>query len=157
MLCDRNVPVFGSCWGFQAIAQALGGDVVTDSTRAEVGSIDISLTVEGQRDPIFGAGPSRFPAQSGHQDIVDRLPPGAICLASSALVQNQALKLADKPVYGTQFHPELTQTALLERIRTYPEYVESIAGMSVDEFATHCVETPDAMSLLQRFVTHFCN
>jgi GMP synthase (glutamine-hydrolysing) len=83
-------PTFTSCWGFQAMARAMGGVVVTDLDRAEVGSVDITLTAAGGDDPLFGRLPHRFSAQMGHQDIVIELPTDAILLASSGRVTNQA-------------------------------------------------------------------
>ena len=40
--------------------------------------------------------------------------------------------------FGTQFHPELDCQALLQRIRTYPEYIKRIAGVSYDQFVSSC-------------------
>ena len=37
-------PTFGSCWGFQAMSRALGGTVIKDLGRAEVGTQALSLT-----------------------------------------------------------------------------------------------------------------
>jgi len=146
-------PTFASCWGFQAISKALGGDVVTDVARAEVGTIDVRLTADGQADPLFGQLPASFPAQMGHQDIVVRLPPDAVLLASSERVQYQAYRLAGKPIYCTQFHPELNREALLERVRAYPWYIERIAGVPADVFADkHCHASPETDELLARFV-----
>lgn len=151
-LHDRSKPLFASCWGFQALAQALGGFVVTDPSRAEVGTIEVFVTDAAHDDPVFHSVGPNLLVQAGHQDIVESLPDDAVCLASSDRVTNQAFTFPDKPIYGTQFHPELDRRALLERVRAYPHYVEEIAGMSVDEFVKHCEETPDSMALLRRFI-----
>jgi GMP synthase (glutamine-hydrolysing) len=145
-------PTFASCWGFQAMARALGGQVVTDLSRAEVGSHRLFLTEAGQLDPVMGPLAAGFWAQMGHQDIVDRLPDDAVLLASSNRVANQAFRFQDKPIYCTQFHPELSHDALMQRVRTYPEYVERIAQMPVDEFAKTLQNTSECTSLLPRFV-----
>jgi len=155
-LYDISKPSFASCWGFQAMARALGGEVVTDLSRAEVGTLQIALTPSGLEDPVFGAGPELLDAQFGHQDIVERLPNNAVCLASTDRVPNQAMMFSGKPIYGTQFHPELNRQSLIERIQAYPQYVENIAGIPVQEFMTQCHETPDSMDLLRRFVRHTC-
>ncbi|MEO2032402.1 MAG: type 1 glutamine amidotransferase [Planctomycetaceae bacterium] len=157
MLHDISKPVFASCWGFQAMARALGGEVVTDLSRAEVGTIQVSPTPEARQDPVFREVPVVMDVQSGHQDIVESLPADAVCLASSDRVTNQALMFRGKPIYATQFHPELTRRALIERIRTYPQYVENIAGVTIDEFTDQCRETPDSMQLLRRFVHLICD
>ncbi|MBW3596742.1 MAG: type 1 glutamine amidotransferase [Planctomycetes bacterium] len=153
-LVEWSKPTFASCWGFQAMARALGGEVVTDLTRAELGTHAIHLTEAGQRDPIFGELNPAFEGQMGHQDIVIELPVDAVLLASSDLVENQAFCLPGKPIYCTQFHPELNRDDLHRRVRAYPRYVEAIAGMTVEQLARHCRDTPQAEGLLRRFVQH---
>lgn len=152
---DSGKPLFASCFGFQAIARALSGKVVHDKARAELGTNQVWLTEAGQADPVFGGLPSPFLAQMGHEDCVDVLPAGAVLLARTERVRHQAYRLAGKPVYATQFHPELDRAALLARLRTYPKYVEQIAGVSFDQFQANCYETPDANSLLKRFVAEY--
>jgi GMP synthase (glutamine-hydrolysing) len=144
-------PTFASCWGFQAMARAMGGRCVHDLPNAEIGTIEIELTTAGQEDPLFGALPWRFAAQAGHEDHVTLLPPDAVLLASSARVREQAFRFTGKPIYCTQFHPELDRTAMLERVIAYPEYVARIARVPYDEFVHSCRETREANSLLRRF------
>ena len=152
-LYSTSKPTFASCWGFQAMAKAMGGEVVTDTSRAELGSVLVRLTEAGKQDPIFGGLGDRFLAAMGHQDVVERLPADAIVLASSDTVENQAFRFADKPIYCTQFHPELDRTAFLERVDAYPHYVEHIAGMSLKDFARErCHETPVAARILKTFI-----
>lgn len=151
-LVADSKPTFASCWGFQAMARALGGEVITDVERAELGSVEVTLTEAGQADPLFAPLGQRFLAQMGHQDRVTVLPDEAIGLASSAKVSHQAFRIKDKPIYCTQFHPELDRAALIERVEAYPQYVERIAGVSSQEFADSCQETPATDRLLRRFV-----
>ena len=139
-LYELGIPTFASCWGFQAMAAALGGEVVTDMSRAELGAVEVCLTDDGVADPLFGGLSKRFLAPMGHQDCVVKLPANAIRIASSEKVENQAFKIVDKPIYGTQFHPELDRSALIERVKAYPQYVESITGDPLDVFAEKCGE-----------------
>ncbi|NNM26643.1 MAG: type 1 glutamine amidotransferase [Phycisphaerales bacterium] len=148
----RRQPTFASCWGCQAMALALGGAVVRDMARAELGTLEVQVTDAGRADPVFGPLAPSFPAQAGHQDIIDALPPDATLLASTTRVPNQAFRFDDRPIYCTQFHPELSLEDLLVRLRTYPEYVERIAGMPFDEFAASCRESAQTTAVLQRFV-----
>lgn len=147
-------PTFASCWGFQAFAKALGGRVVTDLNRAEVGTHHFELTAAGRADPVFGPLGTPFAGQIGHQDIVDRLPEQAVCLCRSPKVENEAFVFPGKPIYGTQFHPELDLAGLIRRVAAYPEYIYKITGMELDEFENTCYETPETSKLLQRFVKH---
>lgn len=151
-LTDLAKPTFASCWGFQAFARALGGRCIHDPAHAELGNVELELTAAGQSDPLFGQLPSRFLGHAGHEDHVVNLPPNAVLLASTAAVRNQAFRIADLPIYCTQFHPELDRTAFLQRIEAYPRYVEQIAGIPYEEFAASCRETPEANRLLRRFV-----
>ncbi|MDA1055293.1 MAG: type 1 glutamine amidotransferase [Planctomycetota bacterium] len=154
-LYRTSKPTFASCWGFQAMAKAMGGEVVTDFSRAELGPVLVRLTEAGKQDPIFGGLVDEFLAPMGHRDIVERLPADAVLLASSDAVENQAFRFADKPIYCTQFHPELDRTAFLQRVDAYPHYVEKIAGMSLPDFARErCQETPVAARILQSFLQH---
>ncbi len=150
-LYDLGIPTFGSCWGFQAMAAALGGEVITDMSRAELGTVEVCLTDEGLADPLFGCLENCFLAPMGHQDCVIKLPPNSIRMASSHKVQNQAFKIAGKPIYGTQFHPELNRSSLIERVKAYPQYVEAITGDPIDVFVEKCGVT-DLQKLLQNFV-----
>jgi GMP synthase (glutamine-hydrolysing) len=145
-------PTFASCWGFQAMARAMGGQCVNDLPNAEVGTIELRLTDAGRSDPLFGQLPATFLAQAGHEDHVVELPADAVLLASSGRVAEQAFRFANRPIYCTQFHPELDRTALMERVRAYPEYVERSSGLPYDEFVANLRETPEANTLLQRFV-----
>ena len=148
----RSKPTFASCWGFQAMTKALGGDVVTDLARAELGTLKLRLTEAGEHDPLFGVlGPTPL-VHMGHQDIVDRLPADAVLLASTDRVENQAFRFAGKPIYCTQFHPELTVKGMTERLQAYPEYVAKIAGMPLEAFLQTLAETPETNALLRRFV-----
>ena len=151
-LYDLGIPTFASCWGFQAMAAALGGEVITDMSRAELGTVEVFLTDEGKADPLFGCLEHRFLAPMGHQDCVIKLPPHAIRMAFSDKVENQAFKIAGKPIYGTQFHPELNRASLIERVRAYPQYVQAISGDTLDDFVGKCGET-DLQKLLYRFAS----
>jgi GMP synthase (glutamine-hydrolysing) len=148
----RAKPTFASCWGFQAMARAMGGKCVHDLANAEVGTVEVSLTDAGRDDPLFGGMPPVFAVQAGHEDHVVALPPDAVLLASSSRVKEQAYRFGGRPIYCTQFHPELDRTAMLERVIAYPEYVARIARVPFDEFVHSCRETPEANSLLRRFV-----
>ena len=145
-------PTFASCWGFQAMARALGGRVIHDLGRAELGTHRLFLTEAGKADPVFGPLGATFSGQMGHEDRVVELPPGAVLLASSERVENQAYKIDGLPIYCTQFHPELNCRDLLQRVAAYPQYIWRIAGMPPERFSEMIEETPETEALLQRFV-----
>jgi GMP synthase (glutamine-hydrolysing) len=149
-------PTFASCWGFQAMSRAMGGRCIHDVKFAELGTIELRLTDAAQADPLFSNLPREFSAHAGHQDYVVELPPDAVLLASTELVPNQAFQFAGKPIYCTQFHPELDCEAMFERVVAYPEYVERMSGLTLKKFKASCRATPEANLLVQRFVNLVC-
>jgi GMP synthase (glutamine-hydrolysing) len=151
-LYESSKPTFASCWGFQAMARAMGGSVVTDRSRAEVGVTWLTLTEAGLNDPVFGPLGPRFQAVSGHEDIVEELPVSARLLASSDVVENQAFHFPGKPIYCTQFHPELDRAGLLVRIGTYPSYLPLAGATSLDHLAEMTPELDHVDGILQRFL-----
>ena len=151
-LYAKSRPTFASCWGFQAMAQALGGTVVTDRDRAEVGTAWVELTNDGEADPVFGPLGKRFRVPIGHEDVVTKIPKSARLLASSDLVENQAFVFLDKPIYATQFHPELNRADLVARLTKYTEYLPLTGHKCIKEFEDNTPETPESESILPRFL-----
>ena len=133
------------------MAKALGGEVVTDMSRAELGTVEVFLTEEGKEDPLFGPLGDRFLAPMGHQDCVTRLPEDAILLASSEKVENQAFKIKNKPIYCTQFHPELDLEDLIERVINYPQYIKTVSGLTLASFRAESVLPRNLHALLRLF------
>jgi GMP synthase (glutamine-hydrolysing) len=143
-------PLFGSCFGHQFLARALGGRVITDLERKELGTHPVELTAAGRADPLFAGLPGSFDVQFGHHDRVVRLPAGAVELARSTLCPNQAFRIGELPVWGCQFHVELDERRILERARIYQEgYLPGEAELA--RFAATLRPTPVASTLLRRF------
>lgn len=152
----RSKPTFGSCWGHQLIARALGGHVIHDSDLAELGCHHITLTEAGLADPLFGRFPSRFLVNMGHHDRVAELPPGAVELAVSDTQPHQAFRMAGKPMYGTQFHSELDARRERERLYRYREHYPEIAGdASFQAVLDNLAETGEADHLLHDFLATY--
>lgn len=154
---DRRMPLFGSCWGHQFIARAFGGTVVHDLDRAEMGTHSVELTEAGRTDPLFGDFPPRFPAQMGHQDRVNVLPPEAVELARNATAPYQAFRIADRPIYGTQFHSELDAERERQRIVTYRAYYTEVlrSEEAFEETLAALRDTPEVDALLATFLRRF--
>lgn len=150
----RGHPTFASCWGFQALGRALGGTLIHDASRAEVGSHRLTRTEEAAADPLFAQLPRQFTAQLGHRDHLVDLPPGAVRLAFSQLTANQAYLLPGKPIYATQFHPELTEEGLRQRLETYPDYVDSPDGNGAQRVLDGLRPSTESNQLLRRFIEH---
>jgi GMP synthase (glutamine-hydrolysing) len=94
----------------------------------------------------------RFQALSGHEDHVVELRAEAILLAKSEVSTNQAFHFPGRPIYCTQFHPELDKAGLLDRMRRYPMYVSLAGADSIEELEEITPETPHTEGILERFL-----
>lgn len=148
-LVERHRPFFGACFGHQFLGIALGGTVVPDEEHKEVGTYELELTAAGEADPVLHGFPRRFTVQLGHHDRIDVLPPALVTLASSERCTHQLVRVPGKPVYGAQFHAEMTQQDMRTRVGLYPEYDPN------GELVSRLRETPYADTLLARFVAEY--
>ncbi|WP_158542438.1 type 1 glutamine amidotransferase [Lujinxingia litoralis] len=154
-IAASGMPMFASCFGFQALVQALGGRLANDEARAELGTFAITLTDEGQHDPLFGQLPRVFDAQLGHNDSAITLPDELVHLAASERCPYQAVRFRGTPVIATQFHPELGREGNLDRFRNYLTNYKP-PGQTFEEAMAYAERihrpSPHACGLLQAFV-----
>ena len=102
---EANIPVLGICFGHQLLCKALGGEVKRSDQRSDL------IT------PLFSVGMDTLlsPIKKGlftHQDMVTKLPPGARRIISTAHCENAGMRIAGKPVWGVQFHPESSSAVI---------------------------------------------
>lgn len=108
---DSGVPSFGSCFGLQLMAAALGGDVRINPNGVEIGiARQIRLNADGQGHAMFAGRAPVFDALATHWDEVSRPPEGARVLASNDLTHVQAMDVTRGKCsfWGVQYHPEYT-------------------------------------------------
>ena len=103
---DAGVPVLGVCFGHQLVGHAYGGRVRMNPNGWEVGTVEVELTDEGARDPLFVGLPARLRVNQSHRDEVGTLGPETRRLAGGAHTPNQAIAVGAH-VRGVQFHPEM--------------------------------------------------
>jgi len=141
------------------IARALGGVVRYDKELTEMGCHWIELNDAGADDMLFSSFPRRFKANMGHHDRVITLPDCATDLAFSETQPNQAFRIKDKPIYGTQFHSELDAAREEERLYAYREhYTEIETEEAFQEIIEGLAETTEVDTLLHKFlVTYVAN
>jgi len=153
----RHLPTFGSCWGHQLIARALGGRVEHDAERAEMGCHHVELTAYGRTDTLFKDFPSSFMANMGHHDRVVSLPESAVELAFNSSQPNEAFRIRDRPMYGTQFHSELDAHRERERLIRYREYyLKQLPSEEVFQNVLHGLrETTEVDHLMFDFLSKF--
>lgn len=141
----RGLPVFGICFGAQALADVFGGKVVRDRERSEYGTVDIERA--DADDPLFAPLPARFPAQSWHRDRIVRLPAGAKPLAWSQGDLLQAFSFPGERIWGVQFHPERDMETFMHLLATRSDP----PGRSVADIRASLRPTQEAAALLKRF------
>jgi GMP synthase (glutamine-hydrolysing) len=124
-LFDTGVPVLGICYGFQAMARALGGRVA-HTGRREFGRT--ALHAEPDAGVLLRELPAQMPVWMSHGDCVAEAPAGFAVTARSAGATVAAFEDLAGRRAGVQFHPEVAHTphgqAILAR------FLHEIAGIA---------------------------
>jgi GMP synthase (glutamine-hydrolysing) len=107
-ILELGVPVMGICYGFQIMAQQLGGEVAPTGGR-EYGSTQVRLT--GEPGVFLEGQPGEQTAWMSHGDSVVRAPEGFDVLASSDVTPVAAFASDARKLYGVQWHPEVRHSA----------------------------------------------
>ena len=102
-ILELGIPVLGICYGFQVLAQALGGRVDKTGKR-EYGATDLKLSSSGT---LLASQPEIQVCWMSHGDQVMEAPSGFEVLASTATTPVAAFENLDKRVFGVQWHPEV--------------------------------------------------
>ncbi len=101
-LFDLDVPVFGICYGFQAMAQALGGTVARTGT-SEYGRTELKVAGGELHSDL----PATQPVWMSHGDAVTEAPSGFEVVATSAGAPVAAFEDRARRLAGVQYHPEV--------------------------------------------------
>jgi len=103
---DSHLPILGICYGMQALAHQLGGQV-TSATKHEYGQSILHISDEDS--PLLIGLPSSLPVWMSHGDQIIEMPPG---FKSLAYTENSPAALIgkDNNIFGLQFHPEVVHT-----------------------------------------------
>src|SRR6266536_1659998 len=122
-LFGAGVPVFGICYGFQAMAQALGGEVA-NTGGSEFGRTTLNVSTPGVL--LRGLPPAQQVWMS-HGNEVTRAPSGFTVAASSAGAPVAAFEDDARRLAGVQFHPEVLHTEHGQAILRH--FLYDIAGV----------------------------
>jgi GMP synthase (glutamine-hydrolysing) len=109
--CDQyvkelNLPILGICLGHQVMAKTYGGGV---RTGAAGGYAAVEIEIIDEDEILKGLGPKTV-VWASHADEVSSLPPDFVTLARSRISEIEAMKHTTRPLYGVQFHPEVSHT-----------------------------------------------
>jgi len=105
-LFQLGIPILGICYGMQLACDALGGRVGQAQAR-EYGRASCEVVAT---DSIFAGVPTHTEVWMSHGDQVDQVSADFIPLARTATCPLAAVRHKTLPVYGLQFHPEVTHT-----------------------------------------------
>ena len=126
---DAGVPVLGICYGQQAMAKQLGGEVLSNHMgefgRAFV-DIDSDCTLF---DGMWKPG-ERHQVWMSHGDKVTRLAPGFVTVASSDGAPFAVTANEERRLYGIQFHPEVVHTP--DGAKLIGNFARHVCGLTGD-------------------------
>jgi GMP synthase-like glutamine amidotransferase len=143
-----EIPMFGACFGHQAIALALGGQVVTNPSGWVFGLTQTETVASAEWTQCL---PKTFAEYSAHIEQVTELPNGAEVLTESDACSIAGFRISNK-VYTTQNHPEMTPDFMAALVKEYapklPPYVAITAKSSL-------TKQPDMMAYAQSIARFF--
>lgn len=132
-LFDLGVPVFGICYGFQAMAQALGGTVAHTGT-SEYGRTELKV-LGGE---LHSGLPSVQPVWMSHGDAVTAAPDGFEVVASSAGAEVAGFENRARRLAGVQYHPEVMHSPHGQQVLS--RFLHDFAGLGADWTAANIAE-----------------
>mgnify|MGYP001821751716 CR=1 FL=1 len=153
-ITTMDFPFLGICSGNGLLGNYYGTSISTKFSEP-IASVNITLSEEGEKDPLLIGLPKQFLALAGHKEACDEVPSNAILLASSDSCPVQMFRIK-KNIYAAQFHPEADEGEFILRIKIYknhgyfpPEQAhELIANLKN-------VQTPVPKEILRRFVSKY--
>ena len=124
---ELGVPMLGICYGFQVMAQQLGGTVANTGLR-EYGATD--ATVTGSGGVLLDGQPAEQNVWMSHGDQVSAPPEGFEVLASTSATPVAAFGNAEKCFYGVQWHPEVKNSDYGQDVIV--NFLHKAAGLPAD-------------------------
>ncbi len=123
-ILELGIPVFGICYGFQAMTAALGGTVAETGAR-EYGRTD--LEVVGDGGVLHDQLDVTHKVWMSHGDAVTEAPAGFTVTASSAGAPVAAFENVEKQMAGVQYHPEVLHSPHGQQVLT--RFLTQVAGL----------------------------
>ncbi|MFT4088103.1 MAG: glutamine-hydrolyzing GMP synthase [Gordonia sp. (in: high G+C Gram-positive bacteria)] len=135
-LFEQGIPVFGICYGFQKMTDALGG-VVANTGGREFGRTMLEVAGDGG---VLHRGLSQTqPVWMSHNDAVQTPPEGFAVTASTPGAPVAAFECVERRMAGVQYHPEVLHTPHGQEILT--RFLYEIAGLQPTWTAANIAES----------------
>ena len=134
-ILELGIPVFGICYGFQAMARALGGTVAQTGGR-EYGATDMHVVAD---HALVADQPTDQTVWMSHGDQVATAPEGFDIVASTAATPVAAFANDARKLYGVQWHPEVKHSEFGQRV--LENFLHRVAGLSSDWNSENVIET----------------
>lgn len=109
---DLNIPILGICYGLQELAYRLDSqNVVAGGAHREYGMAELNAkSINAHTDRLFQGIESSMKVWMSHGDKLGKLPEGFHTIAATKNSEYAAIAHDTQPIYGIQFHPEVTHT-----------------------------------------------
>ncbi len=133
-LFDAGVPVLGICYGFQAMAYALGADV----DKAALGEYGKTDTTIDKTDGLLAGSPAEQDTWMSHGVAVKTAPAGFEVLAHTEGAPVAAMQDESRKLYGVQWHPEVKHTPLGQKL--IETFLHQCAGLPDNWDASSIIE-----------------
>lgn len=112
-LFDLQVPILGICYGLQEIAWHYGKNVLAGERR-EYGHASVKIERNESKEPhvntLFSSLGEKLEVWMSHGDKLSHLPPSFSAIASTTSAPFAGISHDTRPIFGLQFHPEVTHT-----------------------------------------------
>lgn len=135
-LLNAGLPVFAICYGFQQVAQALGGEVAQTGKR-EYGHTEARHVA----DSLLLGKQAERPSESvwmSHGDAVSQAPKGFRVTAITDGAPVAAFENVDAGLYGVQWHPEVVHTQYGKE--TLLRFLRDAAGLTPNWATTSIID-----------------